>query len=220
MLIARFPFPPPPRFRGATQPLRVRRAQKLFVGAALAAVALLAFLAPSAAADSSHVSAFGKTDADVLETVEVAPGLKKIVLARGADAADIPANGASISAHYTGRLAADGSKFDSSVDRGSPFSFQLGQGRVIKGWDLGFASMAVGEKAMWVAASAPHFRPQAAPRSLTVARPHAHPTPERSLVIDSELGYGARGAGGKIPGGATLLFEVELLSYKGARKEL
>lgn len=40
------------------------------------------------------------------------------------------------------------------------------------------------------------------------------------LVIDSEMGYGSRGAGGKIPGGATLLFEVELLGFSGARKEL
>ena len=88
---------------------------------------------PAAKADSSHVTAFGKLDSDVLETVEVAPGLTKLVLARGPDAADIPAKGAQISAHYTGRLASDGSKFDSSVDRNSPFSFALGQGRVIKG---------------------------------------------------------------------------------------
>jgi len=170
-----------------TTPLTTSRPpQKLFV-AALAAAAVLALLASPAAA-SSDVTPFGKTEADVLETVAVAPGLKKLVLARGPDPANVPAAGASISAHYTGRLQSDGSKFDSSVDRGTPFSFALGQGRVIKGWDVGFASMAVGEKAI--------------------------------LVIDSDMGYGSRGAGGKIPGGATLLFEVELLSFSGARKEL
>ena len=52
------------------------------------------------------------------------------------------------SAHYTGTLKSDGSKFDSSVDRGQPFKFTIGQGMVIKGWDEGFASMKVGEKAV------------------------------------------------------------------------
>ena len=51
--------------------------------------------------------------------------------------------------HYTGWLwenGAKGKKFDSSVDRGTPFSFPLGQGRVIKGWDEGVATMKVGGK--------------------------------------------------------------------------
>jgi len=72
--------------------------------------------------------------------------MKKILMEAPEGARGPPPSGNEVSAHYTGTLQ-DGTKFDSSVDRGTPFKFTIGQGQVIKGWDEGFSTMKVGEKA-------------------------------------------------------------------------
>ncbi|MFZ5828112.1 MAG: FKBP-type peptidyl-prolyl cis-trans isomerase, partial [Bacillota bacterium] len=56
-----------------------------------------------------------------------------------------PEEGQIVQVHYTGRLA-DGTQFDSSLDRGEPLEFVLGVGQVIPGWDMGIATMKVGGK--------------------------------------------------------------------------
>jgi len=70
-------------------------------------------------------------------------GLKYVVLNEGTGA--IPKTGQTVVVHYTGTLE-DGTKFDSSRDRGQPFSFKLGVGQVIKGWDEGLSTMKVGDR--------------------------------------------------------------------------
>ncbi|MBN9164214.1 MAG: FKBP-type peptidyl-prolyl cis-trans isomerase [Myxococcales bacterium] len=101
--------------------------------------------------------------------------IKDLVVGKGAEAKA----GDTIKVHYLGTLA-NGEKFDASKDHGTePFTFDLGKGRVIKGWDDGVAGMKVGGK--------------------------------RKLTIPPHLGYGARGAGPKIPPNSTLVFEVELV---------
>ncbi|HVQ39611.1 MAG TPA: FKBP-type peptidyl-prolyl cis-trans isomerase [Pyrinomonadaceae bacterium] len=60
-----------------------------------------------------------------------------------------PKPGDTVSVHYTGLLT-NGVKFDSSLDRGNPISFELGVGRVIKGWDEGIAKLHVGDQATLV----------------------------------------------------------------------
>ena len=68
-------------------------------------------------------------------------GLQYVDLVEGTGA--MPQSGQRVTVHYTGTLE-DGTKFDSSRDRGRPFSFQIGVGQVIKGWDEGVATMRVG----------------------------------------------------------------------------
>lgn len=106
--------------------------------------------------------------------------LGKITITEGSG--DPVKKGQTAIVHYVGTLE-NGTKFDSSRDRGEPFDFVVGAGQVIQGWDIGVEGMKVGEKV--------------------------------KLTIPAELGYGDWGvpqAG--IAGGATLIFEVELMGIE------
>lgn len=86
-------------------------------------------------------------NSDAQETVTTSSGLQYIEHEVGSGEA--AKAGDNVDVHYTGWLYNDGekgAKFDSSVDRGQPFSFPLGAGRVIKGWDEGVAGMQPGGK--------------------------------------------------------------------------
>jgi FKBP-type peptidyl-prolyl cis-trans isomerase FkpA len=137
---------------------------------------------PPAATESPSAAVGGSAEA-----FEIEPGLSARILKEGSG--ETAEAGQTAVVHYTGWLydpaAPDdrGSKFDSSLDRGEPFSFPIGAGRVIAGWDRGVAGMKTGEV--------------------------------RELTIAPALAYGERGAGGAIPPGATLVFEVELLELEG-----
>ncbi|MDB5101864.1 MAG: peptidylprolyl isomerase [Cyanobacteria bacterium RYN_339] len=82
-------------------------------------------------------------DLDTTADTTTASGLGYTVLQTGDG--DVAAKGARVSVHYTGWLT-NGTKFDSSHDRNSPFQFDLGEGEVIKGWDEGVDGMKIGEK--------------------------------------------------------------------------
>ncbi|KAM7255038.1 hypothetical protein ACFE04_020279 [Oxalis oulophora] len=103
-------------------------------------------------------------------------GLKKKLLKEG-ESWQTPESGDEVEVHYTGTLL-DGTKFDSSRDKGTPFKFTLGQGQVIKGWDLGISTMKKGENAIFTI-----------PADLAYGASGSPPTipPNATLQFDVEL---------------------------------
>ena len=114
-------------------------------------------------------------------TPEQNGGVLKTILVEGSG--DSPMTGDTVSVHYVGTLLDGGEQFDSSRYRDQKFEFTLGTGQVIKGWDLGVASMKKGEKC--------------------------------DLICKADYAYGKDGSSPKIPGDATLKFEVELFDFFG-----
>ncbi|RWR79920.1 peptidyl-prolyl isomerase-like protein [Cinnamomum micranthum f. kanehirae] len=103
-------------------------------------------------------------------------GLKKKLVKEG-ESRETPENGDEVEVHYTGTLL-DGTQFDSSRDRGTPFKFKLGQGQVIKGWDQGIKTMKKGENAIFTI-----------PAELAYGESGSPPTipPNATLQFDVEL---------------------------------
>jgi len=110
------------------------------------------------------------------ETVTTPSGLKYIDIQPGTG--DTPQQNQTVTVNYTGWLESSGAKFDSSLDRGKPFSFSLGAGQVIKGWDEGVATMKAGGQRRLII-----------PADLAYGAPGRPPTiPANStLIFDVEL---------------------------------
>ena len=135
----------------------MKKTTALLCALAIAAPAALAQKKPAAKAAPSKAkveapapatapaAAPAKKESKMVVKTESGLGYEDLVVGTGPS----PAPGQTCVMHYTGWLwvnGAKGAKFDSSVDRGEPFEFPIGRGRVIKGWDEGVATMKVGGK--------------------------------------------------------------------------
>ena len=101
-----------------------------------------AIASPLSTSDSGTLVALSLEDVANKEDVKTTDsGLRYVEVEEGEG--EVPQSGQTVVVHYTGSLA-DGTKFDSSRDRDRPFSFKLGQGQVIQGWEEGIATMHVG----------------------------------------------------------------------------
>jgi len=104
-------------------------------------------VADATLSDVSPTITGNKMTENTEKVVTTASGLKYVELKQGDGAT--PKNGQTVEVHYTGTLE-DGTKFDSSRDRNTPFKFKIGVGQVIKGWDEGVGTMKVGERRKFI----------------------------------------------------------------------
>lgn len=109
-------------------------------------------------------------------TIQSTPSGLRYINEKEGDGAPVR-NGQTVSVHYTGWLT-NGTKFDSSRDRGQPFAFPLGAGRVIKGWDEGVATMRIGSKRRLIISAQLAYGAQGAGASIP---------PNSTLIFDVEL---------------------------------
>ncbi len=123
------------------------------------------------AIESARIQPFNTLNKDTLVTPS---GLKYMVIEAGRNS--VPETGSIVTVHYSGFLP-DGKMFDSSVERGQPFRFVLGQGQVITGWDEGVALMRVGAKYRFII-----------PSNLAYGQRGIGPIPaDATLIFDVEL---------------------------------
>jgi peptidylprolyl isomerase len=158
-----------------------RRVIGLLAGGGVLAVIVVVILVSRGGGSDGEATSVA--DVGPKPTVEVpnGPAPDQLVVddLKAGDGAEAKA-GDQVSVQYVGVLYDGGKEFDSSWDRGQPFSFQLGSGQVIPGWDQGVEGMKVGGR--------------------------------RELIIPPDLAYGKQGQPPTIPGNATLVFVIDLVS--------
>lgn len=153
---------------------------KIVVVAAVAVLLIGGVFVRTQYKQQEHSMADRKTN----EMITRDSGLKYVVLKEADAGAEQMKSGDLATVHYTGWLfdssAADnkGAKFDSSVDRGSPFQFSVGKGMVIKGWDEGVGLMKVGEQRRFIIPAALGYGPNGAGSIIP---------PNATLVFDVEV---------------------------------
>lgn len=137
------------------------------------------------ATDDKPMSA-GDRDPDFSHSGDISKdgGVVKEIITHGERGWQRPEAGDELQVHYKGMLT-DGTVFDSSYNRGSPLNFRLGEGKVIKGWEVVVATMSKGEKA--------------------------------KVTLKPEYAYGEAGSPPNIPENATLIFEMELVTWTSKR---
>lgn len=139
-----------------------------------------------AATTTQPIVANAKAPAKTTKKAPAKTGAKKRVLPGGLIVEDLRVGkgavakaGQSVTVHYRGTLKSSGKQFDASYDRGQPFTFMLGGGQVIKGWDEGVAGMKVGGKRRLTIPSALGYGAQGTPGGPI--------PPNATLVFDVEL---------------------------------
>lgn len=131
-------------------------------------------------ADASQLQSKNKMEIDLSQAEKSPSGLMYIETEAGTG--ELPSRGSKVEVHYTGYLAEDGlkrgKKFDSSLDRNEPFTFTLGVGQVIKGWDEGVAKMKKGTKSTLIIPPELGYGPRGAGSVIP---------PNSTLIFDVEL---------------------------------
>lgn len=180
------------------QKMKLNKFEMIGIGVSVALMAVALFLvrlntdgsvsgslASSAEQSGSQVAAVSVSDPEaVREAIGTAMSGSKVKQLVATDVTigngEAVKDGDTVTVNYIGTLQ-NGEEFDNSYKKGEPFTFTVGEGRVIKGWEEGVVGMKAGG--------------------------------QRILVIPADLAYGSKGYG-PIPGNATLVFAIELLSIQ------
>ena len=153
--------------------------KKIITTCALLVVVSLLFISCYSQRNKENQHSQQQSSGKTMTRVKTPSGLEYEILREGTEKS--PAKGQTVTVHYTGWLDNNGecgAKFDSSLDRGTPFQFPIGMGYVIQGWDEGVMGMKIGEKRRLFIPSNLGYGDRGAGRSIP---------PRASLIFDVEL---------------------------------